>query len=49
MEPVNIKAAADREEELIHEKKAVLYQHESRRILRADNKTLKNDKKLKLG
>jgi len=39
MESVNIKVAADREEEYIHEKETVLYQHESRRILRVDNKT----------
>ena len=44
MEPVNIKAAADRKQEIIHEKKAILYQYESRKILRADNKTLKTTK-----
>jgi len=49
MEPVNIKAATDREEELIYEEKAVLYQHESRRILRADNKTLKIETQIKIG
>ncbi len=30
-------------------KKAILYQHESRRILRADNKTLKKETKIKWG
>ncbi len=44
MEPVNIKIAADREEELIHEEKEALYQHESRRIRRADNKIKKRNK-----
>lgn len=44
MEFVNIKAAADRKQKIIFKKKEILYQYESRRILRADNKTLKNGK-----
>jgi len=48
MEPVDIKTVADREEEFIHEKETVLYQHESGRILRADNKALKKETKIKI-
>lgn len=40
-----MQVTADREQEIVHEKKRfyILYQCESRRMLRVDNKTLKNN------
>ena len=43
MEPVNIETVSDWEQEIIYEKKEILYQYESGGILRADHKTLKTD------
>ena len=43
MEPVNIETVSDWEQEIIYEKKEILYKYESRGILRADHKTLKTN------
>ncbi len=42
MESVNIKAVANRKQELINEKKTILYWYESRRIFKTNYKSLKN-------